>query len=243
MTIQETLQSLGLEQKEASIYLALLELGETTVLEISKKSGIKRPTVYVVLRSLEQKGFASKLLKESKTLFSPQHPKKLITEAELRMKELQEVVPQLESLLGREEGRPRVKIYEGKEQLDCAYDELFVIKGEGLYMGTLKLSMEVFPRTFRKVGYAPLSPEFSMRELVDESEESRKYAAHVRGPYREVRFIPKELLPFEAEIGVFGNHSLITSVKKEYFTIDIESKEIANSFRTILEVMWQAAKS
>ncbi len=240
--IPDTLLNLGLSQKEASVYLALLELGEASVLKIARKSNIKRPTCYVLLRSLEEKGFASRILRAKKTLFSAQHPKKLVTEAELRLKELNEAMPQLESLLHNEEDRPRVKMYEGKEELDRAYDEWFVVKGEALYISTFKLSIEVFPKTFRKVGYAPLSPGFSVRELIDESEEARKYAKEVSGPYRQVRFIPKELLPFEADIGIFGNHTLITSVKKEYFTVDIESKEIARAFRTIFEVLWRAAK-
>lgn len=242
MSIQDTLAGLGLESKEAGIYLALLELGAATVVAISKKSNIKRPTAYVILRSLEVKGFVSRVVRGRKTLFSPQHPRKLITEAELRLKELQGVVPQLESLFRREEGRPRVMIYEGKSELDRAYDESFITKGEILYMGTLELSMEVFPRTFKKVGYVTLSQEFRIRELVDENEESRKYADRVRGPYHGVRFIPKELLPFEVDIGIFGNRTLISSVRKEYFTIGIESEEIARAFRTIFEVMWHAAK-
>lgn len=242
MYIQDTIAGLGLELKETSIYLALLELGEAAVVAISKKSGIKRPTAYVILRSLEAKGFVSRVVRGKKTLFSPQHPRKLITEAELRLKELQEVVPQLESLFHREEGRPRVMIYEGKNELDRAYDESFISKGEILYMGTLGLSMEAFPRTFKKVEFVILSSEFRIRELVDESEESRKYADRVRGPYHGVRFIPKELLPFEVDIGVFGSRTLISSVKKEYFTIGLESEEITRAFRTIFEVMWRAAK-
>lgn len=239
--VEDTLRNLGLSQKEASVYLALIELGEATALEIAKRSGVKRPTCYVILQELQGKGFVSRIFAAKKTLFSAQHPRKLVTEAELRLTELKEAMPQLESLLHNEEDRPRVKMYEGKEELDRAYDEWFVAKGEILYMGTLKLSMEVFPKTFRKAGYAPLSEDFKVRELLDESEETREYAKKVEGPYRKVRFMSKGLLPFEADIGVFGNHTLITSVKKEYFTIDIESTEIANAFRTILEVMWQAA--
>lgn len=242
MTIQDTLYNLGFDKKEAGIYLALLELGEATVLAISKKSGIKRPTAYLILQSLEEKAFVSRVIRGKKTLFSPQHPRKLVTEAELRLKELQEVVPQLESLFHKEDGRPRVKIYEGRTELDRAYDESFLVKGEILYMSTLKLSMEVFARTFKKVEYMTPSPEFRIRELVDESEESRKYAEQVRGPYHGVRFIPKELLPFEVDIGIFENHTLITSLKKEYFTVAIESEEVERAFRTIFEVMWQAAK-
>lgn len=242
MAIPDILQNLGLEPKEAVIYLALLELGEATILAISRKSGIKRPTAYLVLRSLEEKGFVSRIIRGKRILFSSQHPRKLLTEAELRLKELQEVVPQLESLFRREEGRPRVMIYEGKSELDRAYDESFIAKGEILYMGTLGLSMEAFPRTFKKVEFVTLSPEFHIRELVDENEESRKYADRVRGPYHGVRFIPKELLPFEVDIGIFGNRTLISSVRKEYFTIGIESEEIARAFRTIFEVMWRATK-
>lgn len=242
MIIKETLKNLGLEEKEAGIYLALLELGEATVLEISRKSNVKRPTAYIILESLEKKGFISKIIKGKKTLFIPQHPQKLVAEAEIHLKEMREVMPQLESLFRREEGRPRVMIYEGKEELDRAYDESFITKGEIVWMGTLKLSQEAFPRTFRKIEYMKLSPEFRIRELVDESEESRKYAEHVSGQYRLARFIPKELLPFEVDIGIFGNRTLITSVKKEYFTISIESAEIAHAFRAIFEVMWQRGK-
>jgi sugar-specific transcriptional regulator TrmB len=158
MTIQNTLQGLGLEEKEARTYLALLELGEGTILEISRKSGIKRPTTYVVLRSLEEKGFVSRILKGKKALYSPQHPKKLITEAEVRLKELREVVPQLESLAGKASNKPRVMIYEGKDRLDQAYDEMFITKGEMLFIGNIALSQEVFPRTFRKYQYKSSSP-------------------------------------------------------------------------------------
>ena len=242
MNPKDALLHIGLNEKEIQIYLSLLELGSSTVLTIAKRSGIKRPTAYLVLQSLVEKGFASRIIKAKKTYFSPQHPKKLITESELRLKELQEVVPQLEVMFRKRKERPHVRIFEGKDELDRAYDELFLIKGEVLFMSTNKLSMETFPRTYQKQDFTPRSSEFRMRELLDESTESLQYANKVKGQYHEVRFIPKKFLPFEADIGIFGNHTLITSVKKEYFTIDIESKEIAKAFRTIFEMMWMSAK-
>lgn len=242
MNPQEVLKNLGLEPKEIAVYLALLEISDATVLEISKRASIKRPTAYLILQSLEKRGLISKVIKGKKTLFAPQHPRKLVTESELRLKELREAIPQLESLFRKDGDRPRIKIYEGKDELDRAYDEWFVTKGEIIYMGTLKLSVEVFPKTYRKIGYITLSPDFCIRELLDDSEATRKYADEIRGAYRIVRFIPKEFLPFEVDIGVFGNNTLITSVKKEYFTVGIESGEIANAFRTIFEIMWRAAK-
>jgi len=243
MDPKESLKHIGLNGKEIQSYLSLLELGSSTVLSISKRSGIKRPTAYLVLQSLVEKGFASRVIKGKKTFFSAQNPKKLITESELRLKELQEVVPQLEIMFRKRRKRPRIKIFEGKDELDRAYDESFLVKGEILLMGTLKTSMEVFPGTFQKAELKGVSSEFEVREVLDESKESLEYANKVRGQYHGVRFIPKELLPFEVDVGIFGNHTLITSVKKEYFTIDIESKEIAKAFRTIFEMMWMSAKN
>lgn len=242
MNPSETLKELGLKDKESAVYLALLELGEEAISKISEKSGVKRPTTYLVLRDLENKGFVSRIMKGKKILFAPQHPRKLITEAELRLKELKNIVPQLESVFQKSGDKPRVMIYEGKENLDRAYDEMFVEKGEINFIDTHKLSYEVFPRTFKKFEYVNLSPEFRVRELVDESEESTKFVESVRGPYYEARFIPKEMLPFDMDIGIFGNRTLITSVKKEYFTLAIESDEISRAFRTIFEIMWKIAK-
>ena len=243
MDPKESLKHIGLNEKEIQIYLSLIELGSSTVLSISKRSGIKRPTAYLVLESLVEKGFVSRMIKGKKTLFSSQNPKKLITEGELRLKELQEVVPQLEIMFRKRKERPRIKIFEGKDELDRAYDEWFLIKGEALFMSANKLSMEAFPRTYEKQQFMARSEEFRIRELIDESQESHDYANKLRGDYHIFRFIPKKFLPFEADIGIFGNHTLITSVKKEYFTIDIESKEIARAFRTIFEMMWLSAKN
>lgn len=238
MAIHDILSHIGLNGKEISIYLALLELGETTILQAATKSGIKRPTAYLVLHALEEKGFVSRRIHGKKIYFSPQHPQKLTTEADFRLKELKEIMPQLESLFHRDAGQPRIMIYEGKDKLDRAYDDWFVVKGELMYIGTLTLSTDVFPRTYKKMGYINSSPEFQIRELIDENGENRIYAKRVTGFHRNIRFIPKELLPFEVDIGIFGNRVLITSVKKEYFTISIQSDEIARAFRSLFEVMW-----
>ena len=134
------------------------------------------------------------------------------------------MVPQLETMFRKRKERPQIRIFEGKDELDRAYDEWFINKGEALFMSTNKLSTEVFPRSFERQQLIPRSPEFKIRELVDESKEGFEYASKVRGEYHSFRFIPKNLLPFETDIGIFGNHTLITSMKKEHFTIDIESK-------------------
>lgn len=243
MNQTEMLSSLGLDEKESSVYLALLELGESSVARIADKAGTKRPTTYLVLDSLGKKGFVHRIARGKKILFAPQHPRKLETEALFRLEEIREVVPRLESLFSKREGQPRVSVYEGKETLDRAYDESLLVKGEVLFMSTLELSADVFPRTFRKYSYVSFSPEFRVRELVPDTAHSHAHAVRVRGPYYGVRFISKDFLPFEADIGIFGERVLITSVKGEYFTASIESKEINHAFRVLFEALWRVSSA
>jgi len=238
----EALNGVGLEDKEIQLYTSLLETGETTVLELAKKSGVKRPTAYVLLPSLEAKGFVTKTVRGKKTFWIAQPPRKLISEAEFRLAELKEVVPQLESLLQKGSDKPRVIIYEGREALDRSYDDVFIIKGEMLYMGNLELFIDAFPRTMKKFQYVRYSPEFTVRGILYETDEAREYVRQNDNDFQRTRFIPKEFVPFQMDIGIFGNRTLISSIKKDYFTVSIESNEVANAFCTVFEMMWQSAK-
>src|SRR2546423_1650027 len=98
MNPNDVLRGAGLDEKEIEVYIALLELGEATVLQISRKTGVKRPTAYLVLNALEQKGFVSRIVKGKKTFFAPQHPKKILAEAEIKLSEIKKAIPQFEAM-------------------------------------------------------------------------------------------------------------------------------------------------
>ena len=52
--ITETLINLGLNEKQAKVYLALLQLGQAGVTAVAEKAGTKRPTTYLILEELRQ---------------------------------------------------------------------------------------------------------------------------------------------------------------------------------------------
>ena len=67
-TILELLNKLGLNQKEANVYMACLELGSGTIKELSEKSGVKRTSIYNFLEELKQKGLITQIQKGKKTI-------------------------------------------------------------------------------------------------------------------------------------------------------------------------------
>lgn len=78
MEIVDVLKTAGLDEKEAQVYLGLLELGTASVQLIASKAGLKRPTTYLILDSLQAKGMVSIIPRAKKALYTAESPEKII---------------------------------------------------------------------------------------------------------------------------------------------------------------------
>ncbi len=58
--VVKKLESLGLNEREAKVYAILLDYQNVRVSNMSEKTGIHRPSLYIVLKSLMDKGFVVK---------------------------------------------------------------------------------------------------------------------------------------------------------------------------------------
>src|SRR3990167_2881613 len=126
----EKLKNLGLSENEAKIYVAMLELGPSVVVEIARKSQINRPTTYVQIESLKKKGLISTQAKGKKQFFIAESPDKLellidneLKNIEEKKNELNNFLPELLNLFNASGQRPHVKFFEGKEGVSALLKE------------------------------------------------------------------------------------------------------------------------
>src|SRR5436190_1515134 len=75
--LRESLVFLGLTDKEASVYVALLGLGRSTASQIARRAGVNRATSYVILDTLIAKGLVTISGKEPKQEYLAESPDKL----------------------------------------------------------------------------------------------------------------------------------------------------------------------
>ncbi len=71
------LEEFGLNDKEAKVYIATLELGQSSAADIAKKSGVHRATTYFTLESLMKMGLVSASSEEKVQTFLPEDPAQL----------------------------------------------------------------------------------------------------------------------------------------------------------------------
>src|SRR4030042_4852159 len=113
MPLVEALKQFGLTEKEAQIYLALLELGTASVQKIAQKAKVARPTTYDVLESLKNQQLASIFEKGKVKYYSPTDPASILEMAKLKNQAIKDAFPQLRVLYSLPSKKPAVKFYEG----------------------------------------------------------------------------------------------------------------------------------
>lgn len=116
----QTLEILGLNQKEINIYLTVLKLGSAPLRKVAEVSGLKRGTVYDALKKLQNLGLIGFLDGKRHRYFTAEHPRRLqslVTQREVATQEARQDIisklPQLESLIGIAGHRPNVQYFEG----------------------------------------------------------------------------------------------------------------------------------
>lgn len=131
MEIQVILKNFGLSEKEIAVYLALVELGPSSVRDISAKSKVNRGTSYDILKSLITLGVVSYYNKESKQYFIAEQPEKLLSAIDQKKEDLEEVrknieqsLPLIKTLFEKQGGKPVVKFYEGSKGVRQIFEDV-----------------------------------------------------------------------------------------------------------------------
>jgi sugar-specific transcriptional regulator TrmB len=153
--LEKYLQEIGLSDKEATLYLALLGFESATPSELSKKTGIQRTTVYVVLETLEKKGLVSEVPKGKISSFQAEPPERLQTYVERQRVILEEqgarlkdIIPPIKSI-SREKGeRPIIKFFEGRDGAISAHEEFYEMHEKHSKEGYFIFNFDLLEATF-----------------------------------------------------------------------------------------------
>lgn len=241
--ITSILQSIGLSQEETKVYLAGLELGETSVQAIAKKAGTKRPTTYKILGSLIEKGIFYQGLKGKKRHFVAEDPEKLFAAIRQKESQLKQILPELKSLYNLDKAKPKIRFYEGVNGAIAVYEDILATvpnNSEILsYTGIAGLFKD-FPKDYAKEFFSRrVKRNISTRIIALESEESREWQK--KGPYelRQIVLIPEENFNFFGDTEIYANKVALISYRENFMATVIESKEIANMQRFIFELAWK----
>jgi sugar-specific transcriptional regulator TrmB len=246
--LKADLLALNFSEKEANVYLALLELGRGNVSTIARKANLNRTTGYHILNALVGKGLVSVSGKEPLQEFIAESPDRILETLQNKFAEYQNklnrakhTIPLLKSVHNVSD-RPKIRFYEGREGMKEVYEDTLTskepLRAFANFDDMHKALPEYFPAYYKRRAKKGLS----IKGVVPLTKEALERQKHNQAEAREMVFVPADKYYFSPEIDMYDNKLMIASWK-ERLGIIIESVEIADAMKKIFELAWIGAKS
>ncbi len=240
MDLNGALATLGLSDKQASVYLALVGLGESSAYAIAHKSGLKTPTTYVILKELIEMNIVYTIPRAKKQLFVAMDPKQLFAKAETRFVDAKSMLPSILALVAAPSSAPVTRSFAGRNQLLTAYFETLAVKDSTL-RGWLsegawsEHGLDFFLNTYRP---QRIKQNISNQFIVGDTPVMREYAEKDAGALKETR-IDKNFAP-QTDLLIYGGNKIIIASFYEEMGVIIESQKVHDLLAGIFEAHWAA---
>jgi HTH-type transcriptional regulator, sugar sensing transcriptional regulator len=241
MTLKEILINIGLNQKEAAVYLATLELGDSPVSEIAFRAKHNRVSTYDILKKLKTRGFVSSYIKARVTYFAATDPDLIRMELRKKYMDFKGALPDLRRLHGKT-AHPHIRYYEGLEGIKKVYSDTLNSKTEILNYADSKSIRSCWPTYDDEYVRERVRRKIYLRGISPRDEYGEQVAADNPSNHREIRLVEPDKYEFANEINIYDDKvSIISFGKTELVGMIIESPEIANTQRAIFMMAWQFA--
>jgi sugar-specific transcriptional regulator TrmB len=248
------IEDLGLSNKEARVYVANLMIGPAGVQQIADASGIKRVTTYVILESLVNLGLVSQTTKAKKTLFNAEAPENLARLLERKEKQLREqkdqlknLLPGLENLKTLPKDIPSVKFFEGQDGIRTVVKSFI---SDSKRAGVTELygisNLDQLYEAFPEIAAAQSNPDRLSAgihsKIIYTTERGAIYKKADKDKNRESRFLPVYKFILNGEVAIVGDRiAMVSFTGYQPIGVIITSKELAQTFKTLFELGWEAA--
>lgn len=240
MDLYTTLQQSGLNERETHVYLALLELGESSVLQVGLKSGIERTYCYDILESLVKKGLASAVQKNNRRRYLPGEPETMEKNLEKQLATLRQALPELRALHNTGGQKPTVRFFEGKGNIANLYQELIEAKQYDAIVSPSAL-YQVMGKQINDFARQVVKRGTRARELVTAEIGMPEYASILKPPLQEVRLLPAEV-KLTTDTLIYENKVISIAYHPTLHAVVTEGSEIVSTQKALFDFMWNESK-
>lgn len=236
-----TLLEFGLNEAEAQAYLALLRLGGANATMLAKEVGVKRTSIYPILKALTKKGCILVYFRRNRHFYYAQKPAKLVGLFEKKLDYFQNMIPMFEAMDKKQAQVVGLRFVETKEELKQFYTDILA---------------DYKNKSYRVIGNAfeweGIDPEFfayyrksrgrlNIKTRLLLSADSKKANPTDKGLLREYKYLP-EKYKFKSTMNIFNDKVLIISPELSSLAVVIAIPAMVDIFKSMFEIIWDSAE-
>jgi len=240
MILSEVLTQFGLNEKEAKVYLASLELGPASILQIAQKSGVNRSSIYYIIEDLKRKNLMTLTSQKKKQLLVPAEPNEIIKLLQDKEELFKSILPQLDALNNLGVKKPKIIYYEGEEGVYRVIKDYLTARKEALSWGNQEqfdLALKFDPNLAKKRA----QKNIFLKLISPDNLKAREWQKNDKPELRKTKIISPEFYPYKVQIILYNNKISITSAKEKIGLI-IESEPISETMKMIFNLCWNNIK-
>jgi len=238
-----------LSSYEARLYFASLAFHQANLTNIAKKAQIPRTAAYPPLQSLVQKGMIQPIKINKRIYYRGVEPAKLKHLLKRKEVDLDEIISDISGNIFSEKQGLAINYYAGAEGIALASDifleesetKLWKIFEHPLYtletVGSHQIENYI-QRRVRKGIRAKI-----IASVPEESKWIKERTTKNKEELREVIWVSPHTYSIEASVVICGNNIQLISAKENKFAVIIRNKELARTFHTIHDVIWDRFKT
>jgi len=244
--LEKTLQNIGLSEKQAKIYLALLELGKATVQSLARQAKINRPTTYVIIGELLKEKLVFSASAGKKIYYHAIAPENLADWLKTKKQELINKAQELRTVVKEIKAQYKpgagatVRYFEGRDGLLVMTNEIYYIaqSNKARMFYPLDLIKEVFSKEeLKKFKDIRLQRHLPSRALYTSAKEIRKNT-----PDGERILVDPEKYRTVCDISFHSDYIRIASLTNKLAGILIQNKTMAQAMISLFELAWLGAR-
>ena len=252
MNLVKILHELGLTENQSRVYVSALQLGDSSVLQLAKASGLKRPSVYLILDELERLRLVTRKTRGKKIAYTAASPENIVDSLQNKLNLAQTILPSLKAIHNVNPETPIIRIAENVPDVQAIYVGIFAhLKNhpqeELIIYGALQDAVQYFRSSVVDYFYDIMrQSKNQIRELGNDDTETRHYfkKSHRLNPHHELRLVRSD---FDGGFTMtdnmlYGNTLVIFSVTRQIFAVTIESASVTQTYRTLFDMAWCSGK-
>lgn len=240
-SVSTLLKNLQLTEKESTVYLASLQLGEATIQQIAHKAKLPRTTVASILHRLEELGYVTAYRSKGKFVYWIEDPEILVEQERARLGVVEQLATQLHTHYHSADKTPQAFVYDTREALT----NMIVKVVEELQKGDEMLVFEapagkhyqaiISDELFRVLAEKKMKRGVQTRALIAATQKS-----FVR-PWTTTYNVSLRTLPegigFDFSLWIFHS-SLVLFSGTHTFAVRINQRHMKESMATLFEYFW-----
>jgi len=247
----EVFRNLGFTEGEIKVYLAIIELGESSIGPLSKRARVTPAKTYPILEKLKEKGLITSIIKSGTTYFQAFNPNRILAIIDEKRKDLSERESKIKEIIPKLQARQKIeatqsaRIYEGYKGLKTFYEETIdYLKKSKEEFKAFTLGEEYKEESLMRFfdHYDNIRRELKIKTKLIGIKKQKEFFDKLDLKKRgiEIKYLPYKSLP--QGVIIAGDNVATMVWGKNPMAFVINSKITAEAYKKFFEEIWKRAK-